>query len=128
MHYEIFIGVHFLKKLKKKHFLYVTHVINYSRPSTAFPYCKRWKAGRGLGTRLSTDYYSFNNWQNDFVPCHLAKECCLFEYCITGYFCGPEKYCIFLCEQILWKEINATFYKTQSQSNDKLQSQQRSNR
>ena len=31
---------------------YVTHVMNYSRPSTAFPYCKRWKAGRGLGTRL----------------------------------------------------------------------------
>ena len=32
--------------------LYVTHVIKYSRPSTAFPYCKRRKAGRGLGTRL----------------------------------------------------------------------------
>ena len=32
--------------------LYVTHVINYSRPSTAFPYRKRRKAGRGLGTRL----------------------------------------------------------------------------
>ena len=28
--------------------LHVTHVINYSRPSPAFPYCKRWKAGRGL--------------------------------------------------------------------------------
>ena len=27
---------------------YVTHVINYTRPSTAFPYCKRRKAGRGL--------------------------------------------------------------------------------
>ena len=31
---------------------YVTHVINYPRPSPAFPYCKLWKAGRGLGTRL----------------------------------------------------------------------------
>ena len=31
---------------------YVTHVIKYSRPSTAFPYFKRRKAGRGLGTRL----------------------------------------------------------------------------
>ena len=31
---------------------YVTHVINYSRPSPTFPYRKRWKAGRGLGTRL----------------------------------------------------------------------------
>ena len=32
--------------------LYITHVINYSRPSTTFPYCKRRKAGWGLGTRL----------------------------------------------------------------------------
>ena len=32
--------------------LYVTHMIKYSRPSTAFLYCKRRKAGRGLGTRL----------------------------------------------------------------------------
>ena len=24
-----------------------------TRPSPAFPYCKRWKAGRGLGMRLS---------------------------------------------------------------------------
>ena len=32
--------------------LYVTHMVNYSRPSTAFLYCKRWKAGQGLGTRL----------------------------------------------------------------------------
>ena len=31
---------------------YVTHVMNYSRPSTDFPYCKRQKAGWGLGTRL----------------------------------------------------------------------------
>ena len=31
---------------------YVTHVINYSRTSPAFPYWKRQKAGRGLGTRL----------------------------------------------------------------------------
>ena len=30
----------------------VTHVVNYSRPSPAFLYCKRRKAGRGLGTRL----------------------------------------------------------------------------
>ena len=33
--------------------LYVTHVIKYSRPSTAFPYFKRQKAGRDLGTRLA---------------------------------------------------------------------------
>ena len=33
--------------------LYVTHVIKYFKPSTAFPYCKRRKAGRGLGMRLS---------------------------------------------------------------------------
>ena len=33
--------------------LYVTHVIKYSRPSTAFPYCKRRKAGQGLGMRLA---------------------------------------------------------------------------
>ena len=38
---------------------YVTHVMNYSRPSTAFPYCKRRKAGRGLGTRLL--YHSVSN-------------------------------------------------------------------
>ena len=25
---------------------YITHVVNYLRPSTAFPYCKRQKAGR----------------------------------------------------------------------------------
>ena len=31
---------------------YVTHMINYTRPSPTFPYCKRRKAGRGLGTRL----------------------------------------------------------------------------
>ena len=36
--------------------LYVTHVIKYSRPSTAFPYFKRRKAGRGLGTRLLIYY------------------------------------------------------------------------
>ena len=30
----------------------VTHVRKYTRPSPAFPYCKRRKAGRGLGTRL----------------------------------------------------------------------------
>ena len=35
---------------------YVTHVINYSRPSPAFPYWKRWKAGRGLGTRIDTPH------------------------------------------------------------------------
>ena len=34
---------------------YVTHVINYPRPSPAFPYCKRRKAGRGLGTRLANN-------------------------------------------------------------------------
>ena len=33
-------------------YMYITHVITYPRPSTAFPYCKRCKAGRGLGTRL----------------------------------------------------------------------------
>ena len=31
---------------------YVTHVINYTRPSLSFPYCKRRKAGQGLGMRL----------------------------------------------------------------------------
>ena len=30
----------------------VTHVRKCTRPSPAFPYCKRRKAGRGLGTRL----------------------------------------------------------------------------
>ena len=35
---------------------YVTHVINYSRPSPAFPYLKRRKTGRGLGTRLLLIY------------------------------------------------------------------------
>ena len=38
--------------------LYVTHVINYSRPSPAFLFCKRWKAGWGLGTRLPTTLMS----------------------------------------------------------------------
>ena len=33
---------------------YVTHMINYTRPSPTFPYCKRRKAGRGLGTRLDS--------------------------------------------------------------------------
>ena len=36
--------------------LYIIHLRNYSRPSTAFPYCKRQKAGRGLGTRLMISY------------------------------------------------------------------------
>ena len=36
--------------------LYVTHVINYSRPSTAFPYCKQWKGGWGLGRRLGGNF------------------------------------------------------------------------
>ena len=31
----------------------VTHVRKCTRPSPAFPYCKRRKAGRGLGTRLA---------------------------------------------------------------------------
>ena len=30
--------------------LYITHVINYSRPSSAFPYCKQWKAGGNEAT------------------------------------------------------------------------------
>jgi len=30
----------------------VTHVKNDTRPSPPFPYCKRWKDGRGLGTWL----------------------------------------------------------------------------
>ena len=30
----------------------ITHVRKDTRPSPAFPYCKLWKAGRGLGTRL----------------------------------------------------------------------------
>ena len=33
--------------------LYVTHVMNFPRPSTAFPYCKRRKAAQGLGTKIS---------------------------------------------------------------------------
>ena len=33
-------------------YLYVTHMMNYSRPSTAFLYYKQWKARRGLGMRL----------------------------------------------------------------------------
>ena len=28
-------------------YMYVTHMINYSRPSTAFLYCKQWKVGPG---------------------------------------------------------------------------------
>ena len=40
---------------------YVTHVINYSRPSPAFPYWKRRKAGRGLGTRLITLHKRWNS-------------------------------------------------------------------
>ena len=43
-----------LRPLYPSLYPYVTHVINYSRPSTAFPYCKRRKAGWGLGTRLVT--------------------------------------------------------------------------
>ena len=38
--------------------LYVTHVIKKTRPSPAFPYCKRRKAERDLGTRLVYVYYS----------------------------------------------------------------------
>ena len=36
---------------------YVSHVINYSRPSTAFPYCKRQKTGQGLKTRCYEHHY-----------------------------------------------------------------------
>ena len=34
----------------------VDRIINYSRPSPAFPYWKRRKTGRGLGTRLDVDW------------------------------------------------------------------------
>ena len=34
----------------------VTHVRKDTRPSPAFPYCKRRKAGWGLGTRLISEY------------------------------------------------------------------------
>jgi len=34
----------------------ITHVRKDTRPSPAFPYCKRRKAGRGLGTRLGRCY------------------------------------------------------------------------
>ena len=47
---------------------YVTHVINYSRPSPAFPYWKRRKAGRGLGTRLSYSYRFEKVVLNRFAP------------------------------------------------------------
>ena len=43
---------------------YVTHVINYSRPSPAFPYWKRRKAGRGLGTRLRSTLCCHFHHQN----------------------------------------------------------------
>ena len=33
-------------------FTYATHVINHFRPSVAFPYCKWWKPGWGLGMWL----------------------------------------------------------------------------
>ena len=42
---------------------YVTHVIKYSRPSTAFPYFKRRKAGRGLGTRLRPRLIRAKKWK-----------------------------------------------------------------
>ena len=31
-------------------------MINYAKPSSAFLYCKRWKARWGLGTRLTESY------------------------------------------------------------------------
>ena len=37
----------------------VTHVRKDNRPSSAFPYCKRRKAGRGLGTRLKYTHYFY---------------------------------------------------------------------
>ena len=62
--------------------LYVTHVIKYSRPSTTFPYCKRWKAGRGLGTRVVSRY------------CECVQTCCnpigpnciVCEHCLNNTF------------------------------------------
>ena len=36
---------------------YVTHMINYSRPSTAFLYCKRLKAGQDFETRCYEHHY-----------------------------------------------------------------------
>ena len=47
--------------------LYVTHVMNYSRPSTAFPYSKQHKAWRGLGTWLGLSHPYQNMYKIDDV-------------------------------------------------------------
>ena len=50
----------------------VTHVRKDTRPSPAFNflYCKRWKAGRGLGTRLICDLMV---WSEGFGGITLSK-------------------------------------------------------
>jgi len=40
-------------QLSPLYLLYITHMIIYSRSSTAFLYCKQWKAEQGMGTRLA---------------------------------------------------------------------------
>ena len=65
-----------------------THVINYSRLSPTFPYCKQWKAGQGLGTRLdlrlvcySTQYiteslfYSLGQCRHPLGPSSSSSVC-----------------------------------------------------
>ena len=49
---EVFYGLHVVHDRIICPVYGITHVRKCTRPSPALPYCKRWKAGRGLGTRL----------------------------------------------------------------------------
>ena len=64
---------------------YVTHVINYSRPSPAFPYWKRRKAGQGLGTRLPELLNRTKNSNTYFAAAHRHKPL-LISTCQAFYF------------------------------------------
>ena len=69
-------------------YLYVTHVINYPRPSTAFPYCKWRKAGRRLGMRLLK-----YTWQQSDVAVSLISTFLRLSSCTWRF----SKFLLCLC-------------------------------
>ena len=78
-------------------------MINYTRPSPVFPYCKRRKAGQGLGMRLRKSVYMYNykgetGWNLTLVLAHtvvswktahsllLAQFCSMIRVWTTGLY------------------------------------------
>ena len=82
-------------------------LIHYSRPSTTFPYCKRWKAGRGLGTDKAGTRYALTIWCNKphtqlFMSTEVMK--------VTR---RPETFCLTTEWPTGWYICNTTQHSTQ---------------